>query len=246
MKLRIITLSLFLAAFLFACENTCDSGGPREIEPTEFANLLFLNCAPEVELSEIGVVAGNRSVKHTFYRSSPPYEYSKIGSRVGQNKNTIRLFSHTGDDSTLIYNSSIDIEEDSSFTLIIFGLNDGIRTLFLNDNLKDISETNVYLRAANVSPDSPLFYISIFNDYFSKDFELKSGEASRIAALPTGEYTVKLTSADSSYMANYKKIEFQKGKINNLILRGFFQNGITNRFEVKLAAVKPPIAEEKD
>jgi hypothetical protein len=75
--------------------------------------------------------------------------------------------------------------------------------------------------------------MTVSTEGYSRNFSLGSGEASEIANSPSGNYTITLTSADSTIKnSQIQNVKFSKGKINNVIFRGNFKETSVNPREV--------------
>ncbi len=242
-NIRILILTL--AILLLSCECPTNLDTPTIIKPTVFANILFINAMPEQNLNELFVLSSSKiieridtiSYKDSLNRRFLFHDYRSVGVMVGGNKNTLRLAKTEpgpqGDTLKLLFNSILNIQKDSNYTFIAFGDEESIQSILVKDNIDHPKEENIYIRCFNVSPDAPVMHLTISTEFYSRSFSLASGEVSDIASSPIGDYTISITSADSTINnSQIKNVKFSKGKINNVIFRGKYRDNSLNSREV--------------
>ena len=110
----------------------------------------------------------------------------------------------------------------------------------VKDYLKDPKEENIYIRCFNVSPDSPIININAKTENYDEDFPLASGEASEIKAAPVGVYTINIKSEELDTDFDIKNIILSKGKINNIIFKGYAKRNHPNKWEVNIITSNYP------
>jgi len=232
---------LTLAILLLGCECPTDIDTPTIIKPTIFANILFVNAMPEQNLNKLYVLSASKviegidtiSYSDTLDRSFLTKLYRSVGVIVGGKKNTLRLAKTEGDTLRLLFNTILNIEKNKSYTFIAYGGEESIQSLMVTDSIENLQPENIYIRCFNVSPDAPVMYITVSTEMYSRSFSLASGQVSDIANSPSGDYTITLTSADSTIKnLQIPNVKFQKGRINNVIFRGNFKNTVVNAREV--------------
>ncbi|MFH1049641.1 MAG: DUF4397 domain-containing protein [bacterium] len=238
-------LTLTLAILLLSCECPTDIDTPTVIKPTIFANVLFINAMPEPNLDSLIVLSSSKIIEFIdtiYYKENSNNsilfkEYFPVGIMVAGEKNTLRLAKTERaipkDTLRFLFNSVLNIQKDSNYTFIAYGDEESVQSIMVKDNITNPMKENIYIRCFNVSPDAPVMHITANTDLYSVSFSLASGEVSDIANSPSGEYTITLTSADSSIKnLRIPNVQLSKGKINNVIFRGNFHNTAINRREV--------------
>jgi|GEM_PF-5908293 len=246
MKIKILrNLLLTLAILTMGCECPTNIDDSTVIKPTVYANMLFINAMPEQNLNQLFVLSTSKVVERvdTIYYDSlrlfTPYylDYLPLGIKIAGKKNTLKLAkterNALGDTIKILFNSVLSIDKDSHYTFIAYGAEESVQSILLKDDLSNPKPENTYIRCINVSPDAPIMYLTITTEGYSRSFSLASGNASEIANSPSGDYTLTLTSGDSSIKnLNISNVKFSKGKINNVIFRGAFKGTSVNPREV--------------
>jgi len=226
-----------LAILQMSCECPTDIDTPTIIKPTIFANVLFINAMPEMNLNKLYVLSSSKiiegidtvsytdSLKRTFLNK----EYRPVGVMVGGKKNILRLAKTEADTLRLLFNCVLNIEKDKYYTFVAYGDEASVQSIIVNDNLTNPKEENIYIRCFNVSPKAPVMHITVSTEKYSSSVSLASGEYSEIANSPLGDYTINITSADST-IKNYQldNVKFTPGRINNVIFRGNYSGATVN------------------
>ncbi|MFC2130214.1 hypothetical protein ACFLSQ_02145 [Bacteroidota bacterium] len=249
LKIRLI-ITMTLAILLWSCECPTDIDPDNTvILPTKFANMLFINAMPETNLNRLVVLSASKVLdtvdiisysnaedKRTIYK-----DYEAVGITVNGEKNTVRLISEENP-TKLLFNDVLNIDKNKHYTFIAYGADEDVQSIIVRDNIDEPKAENIYYRCFNVSPDAPLMYINVSTEGYSRDFTLYSGEFSDIAASPSGVYTITVTSADSTINnAEIPNIQFSKGKINNILFKGYFKRkNADNKNEISIVTAGYP------
>ena len=237
-KKKIIILIATLAILLIACECVTNVPTDQIIKPTEFAKILFINAIPELDYDTLNVYSASRIIgliDTIEFNREGKYEYKDVGLIVGGQKNAIRLVKPK--DSLVIYNCLLDVEQDHKYTFFAYGIGNDIQSRMLRDTINQFEPTNVYLRCINISPDSPEALIRVETEGYSRDFNLSSGEFSEIATLPSGNYTIYFSTKDSTFNTTVNNVKFGKGKINNVILEGYYYGRHSVGIQIHFASI---------
>jgi hypothetical protein len=225
-KIKIFVITFALAILSWSCECVVDSDPNAIITPTEFANVLFINTMPNPSMKDLYVYSSSKYIKYldTINNTWTNLEkdYKKVGLMVAGVKNIIRIV-NAKDTNETFFNSVLNLSKDSNYTFVAYGKDKNVQSIMKNDYLKNYISDNVYMRCYNASADAPELLINIMTEGFSKDFQLKSGKASELSALPNGIYTIRIRSIDSVFSTTYFEIKFSQGKINNLIFKGSYK-----------------------
>lgn len=222
LKKIIIIFFATLAILITGCECVTNIPGEQIIKPTEFAKIVFINAIPEYDFDTLYVYSASQIIglKDTIeFNQNDKYEYKEVGIKVGGQKNSLRLVEPK--DSLVIFNSILNLEKNHKYTFFAYGIGNDIQSILLEDTIQQYVETNVYLRCINISPDLPETLIRIETEGYSRDFYLSSGDYSEIASLPSGNYTIFVSTNDSLFTTTINNVKFDKGKINNVILEGY-------------------------
>ncbi len=214
---------LFLLLFLGACTCVPDINTPKEVSPTEFANVLFVNSHPDME--ELRISLNNKVFIEKLSYKNPDTNYKK--AEIGMNELTAENLR----DISVAYRSLVDLKKDMSYTVIFYGAENRIDELYLEDTLSTFIPYNSYLRAFHLSPDAPEVIIELKDQYgFSQEHNLSFRERGIISAFPTGPLEINIyDSSNSELLLKMPNIHFKPGMLYTIILRGYYEIGHQNR-----------------
>jgi hypothetical protein len=240
-KIKFLSI-LTLAIYILSCECPVNVDPEDKIvKPTEYGNMLFINAMPETYLDSLYVTSNSSEPTlervDTIYYNPPKIQinryknYRPIGLKYGNRKNVLRII--VPKDSTLLFNNVLDIKKDSNYTFIAFGKDNSLQSVLMKDYIKNPLKDNIYIRCVNVSPDAPKIHFNVNTEKYSQHFSLNSGEFSDIAAAPSGDFYIELTSADSVLVnTRISGFTLSKGKVNNIIFRGYYKKEHINSREI--------------
>ncbi len=217
------TLSFLVLLAMSACTCVTDINTPRDVVPTEFANILFINSHPDMENMRIKLNGKvfidqlNYKVQDTNYRKS---DIGNIDLEIFDLK-----------DTSLVYRSYVNLKKEQSYTIVFYGSNKRVEEIYLEDTLSSLIHSNSYFRTFHLSPDAPNVIVEL-KDAFGNSINqaLSYHEKSNIAAFPTGPLEINIY--DSTKTELYMKlpaIEFKPGTFYKILLRGYFGIGHQNR-----------------
>ena len=214
---------LFLSiAILAGCECVPSIVSPEIKEPTEFANVKFINSVPDCD--SVNVWESDREVLTNLNFDSATADYKKISSGLPN----IRLAN--AKDSSIFYNAILDFVKDNKYTLVAYGSRRRYNVLLLNDKISDYNQSNAYIRFINTSPDSPALKFVISSYPINPVLTFKS--FTNYSAIPIGSYNLSIVDiATNSELLNLKNLEFKQGSTYTLVLKGFVQTGKSKKLQ---------------
>jgi Domain of unknown function (DUF4397) len=226
----ILYFIFFFSSLLFyGCECVPGIDTPKVIEPVDFANVLFINAMPDVDVVDVWstdhLVLGNLSYDNN----------QNIYKKIGAGSSNIKFIVQK--DSSIIFNSTTELQKDENYTFIGYGRNDRIKGMLMSDSIDSYSANNAYIRFAHVSDDAPAvkFIISSYPINPALDYGLYSG----IYPVPIGKYSISVNDTlTNSTLAKIDTLDIKAGSLYNLILRGHFTGSQTRKLECIIIEIK--------
>ncbi len=211
--MKYIILSYCLALIgLVGCECVTAIDTPKEVNPTFFAHVLFINGHPDMD--EINIKSDNTVLVKSLYYNTNPKNYADLspGSR------NILI---TSPEDSILFNSSLDLTDKQNYTFIAYGTENRLQTLFFNDTISDYSVNNTYFRFVDIAPESPPFIIRISNQYPIVNL-LHYRSFTKYVPTTEGKYELEMRQAmNDSLVLSMKDINMKAGKIYTILIKGY-------------------------
>lgn len=163
-------LSLIIISLLvISCECPPGAKTPQVLTPSEYANICFVNTVYNTYSISIDSRYGYVFQNLLFRRHT---KYEKIGS----GNNYINLKYNIFD----FYKVPIKLEKDAYYTFIPAGGADQVKTILLNDNVRDLDKSYSHLRVIN--GHSYLPKLRVESDFLPDNHIMKFGDVSDFKA----------------------------------------------------------------
>lgn len=210
----ISVLLVFYIVLISGCQCVTSIDTPKDINPTFFAHVLFVNAHPNID--EMNVSMDNEIVARSLYYNSSPKSYVNLspGSR------NILI---TSSEDSVLFNSSLDISDKQNYTFITYGTDNRLQTMFFNDSIPNYSENNAYFRFVDVAPESPIFIVKI-SDQYPIQSSLQYRSSTKFYPAPAGKYNLQLKNAvTDSLILDDENFELKTGKIYTILIKGYYE-----------------------
>ncbi len=183
---------IFIMILAVSCECVPDISTKKVVEPSDAANVMFVNAIPEYKSVDIeGKIAKYPNIKY----DNAEYKYNLMFYGT----NTVRFLN--SENSNVLFNVFVELQKDFYYTFIGYGTGspDRQKTLLVRDSIEHFTENNAYIRFINV--------------WTNKENELETPPASfGFSGNITFADTLKTGSSGEFY-------EIQPGRIFNLMIR---------------------------
>lgn len=216
----------YLVAFLFllflgGCQCVPSIDTPKEVNPTFYSHILFVNAHPDID--EINILIGNNAlVKSLFYNSDPKDYYN-----VSPGSQNIQI---TGYNDSTLFNSTINLVDKQNYTLIAYGTDSRVQVKILNDTISNYSSNNAYYRFVDMTPDAPILIPSITG--LLPENTLSYRFYTPFKAIVGDKYDIQLKvltqSLTDSVVLSSNNINFSAGSIYSIVVTGYY-NGFGNK-----------------
>lgn len=217
--MSVIIYSGFFLLSLWSCQCVVGIDTPKEINPTFYSHILFINAHPEFD--ELNILTDEKSLVESLFYNTNPKGYTNIspGSR------NIQITDYR---DSLIFNSILELTDNQKYTFIAYGSTNRMQTLFFNDSIPDYSPNNMYFRLVNVSPDCPTLISKVENEYPIYNY-LGFRSATKYTSATGGSYSIELKEAISdSVVLSTKNVQMNAGKVYTVLVKGMY-NGEGSR-----------------
>jgi len=211
--LKTIFVYVIFLVVLTGCQCVTSIDTPKDVTPTFFAHVLFINGHPD--LDEINILTDNTTLVKSLYYNTNPKNYNEIspGSRNVQITSPL---------DSVLFNSSLELDDKKNYTFLVYGTTNRVQTLFFNDTIPNYSQNNTYFRFVDISPDSPQFIVKVADQYpiintiqYRKDIKYYPATA--------GKYDIELKVAETDSLAlSMKSVEMKSGKIYTILIKGYY------------------------
>ncbi len=209
--LKILT-ALALAALSAGCECVPDINTPKTLTPSDFSDVLFINVTNKY--SSLSASYNGISIAGSIENSSPALSYCDVACGY----TNIRLKS--GDYA--VFNAFAELTKDLHYSMLIYELNNVIRTMIIQDEFQGTNSQLAYFRIAHLSENSGDLIFSLKNgsqELYSVDLSIKS--KTEFTPSQPGNYSLEVRKKqdDSAVVATAENIRFSAGKLYTLILK---------------------------
>jgi len=213
-KFKLFLIVLYLPLFfLISCECVTKIDTPKVIEPTDFANVMFINAIPEID--SVDICTADKIISRNLRYDSASVEYKVIASGIS----SIRIQSNK--DSSIYYNTMLELKKDEHYTFFAYGTRNRVNGLLISDSIGQVVPTNAYVRFVHLSKDAPEVVFAFDSYQINQPVKYKS--YTKFMPIPTGVFTLIINdSGNGSEITKVENYNFKPGKYYNLLLKGFY------------------------
>ncbi len=198
---------------MFACKCPSDIDTPKDINPTEFSNVFFINALPDFQ--KIRVINNNRFIGDIFNYEFSINDYQKFNS--GSSNMTVTNFT----DSLPVFSTMLNLEKDSNYTLVTYGKSNRNYSMIIKDKKLNYNKEKAYLRFIHASIDAPAEVTFKLIESFNLEFKIKSRSYTEfLITQPTDYYVSIVSSKDDSLLLDLGNIKIENGKCYTFLLKG--------------------------
>lgn len=225
MRLKYILSLLLLSALFWSCQCVIGIETPKEVSPTFFSHILFINAHPEFD--ELNILTDENVLVKSLYYNVNPKSYTSVspGSR------NIQI---TNYQDSVLFNSVSDLVDNQKYTFIAYGNSKRVQSIFFNDTISNFQPANMYYRVVDVSPDSPPFIIKLEDQYpIYNNINFRS--ATKYISAPAGSYNIEVKEAvTDSLVLSLKKYEMSAGKVYTILIKGNYMGEGSKKMQFQI------------
>lgn len=203
-----------------SCECVNDLDTPKEVSPSNGANLIFFNACYDFTGIKI-ITSSGTLIDKLLYAS-----YNPVYKKIGINSNFIRIYSLPNDSN--IYNSSLDLSTDKYYSMFSYLDHNTCGTIILNDSLTISNATKLL----------PFRIVNVATNWESLDFKISGQnhllisktETSSILSASANQISIIISDGQSQTQLFSIDIELSTNRLNTLVV----YNGHSDLPEIRL------------
>jgi hypothetical protein len=213
MKLSLtLVLSLAFMAILGSCECVPEIAGPKQVTPSEYADVRFVHAMPDQ--GKMLIESSGYTVTNEFAYGSRSFDYYEIGAGT----NNVRLTTENG---STMFNGVVDFAKNLEYTMIMYGRGSIIRSLVMRDTVAGYSPDWAYIRYTHVSGDTPEVKFEVSNKLTANLQNLNYRKKSDFKPIKPGSYNIDVFDAATGELLTVAdRQQISAGSLYTLILRG--------------------------
>ena len=216
-KLHRLLTFVFLAFCFYSCECVPGINTPREITPSQYAHVMFINSISGYDWDYVRMNTGYQNHVDDSYYNSSSYTYKEIIPAL------TNIYIQSPNNDSLIYNGLIDIQMAVPYTYIAYSANDRIQGMMLNDSIDSYSKTNAYFRCVHIGNDVPIVLFKI-KDQYSIPITSSFRKSSQFnAVVQSNKYDIGVYDVNDSLLVGLNNQQFTAGVAYTIILRGYYK-----------------------
>lgn len=199
---------------MVSCECVTDIKTDREITPSQYAHVMFVNSNSGFD--QLRMNTGAIGFILNSYYSEDMFVYKDLIPGI-QN-----IYITTKEDS-LLYNGVTELQRGVPYSFIAYGNKSRVQGIVLNDSIENYSPNNAYFRCINLGNETPYITFRITGSYPIQQIK-PFRTFSKYSPTYSGNYNIDILDATKdSLMLSLRNREFAPGKAYSIILRGEFK-----------------------
>ncbi|MGB9852867.1 MAG: hypothetical protein ACPLPX_08405 [Candidatus Kapaibacteriota bacterium] len=223
-------MSILLALAVWGCQCVPGLDTEQEITPSQYSNVMCVNCAPMFE--KVKVVVGEYLLHSSLdYQMEEGYKYFNVAPGV---TNFVIMYKN----DSVLYNGVANLSKAVPYTFLIIQMQRRIKGILLYDTIGIYSPTNSYFRFVNMAINSSSTLLFQIEQQYPIYFPLGFKSYTRFLTTYPARYKITIRDVEKdSTLVEIKNFELLAGKGYSFIFRGDFQDK-TEKYIPSLLIVK--------
>ncbi|MFA6569872.1 MAG: DUF4397 domain-containing protein [Bacteroidota bacterium] len=215
MKIKYYFRLLSALILLAGCECVPGIDTPKIVEPQNYSKINIINALTDSD--KISFLSNDAIIFDTLGYSNSTADYKKILS------GTSGFQVLTLPDSTIVFNSSFYLENEKSYSMIVFGKKTKTRIILLDDMLPAKDTSKFYIRFANCTQTFSEVKFQLNNAAFEQQVSYKF-YTNNFALSPVTS-SVKILDTSNNVLAEIPVYNFLANRLYTIVFRNIKTSG---------------------